>query len=339
MHIRYVKPGMIVASDIFDDKGTLLLEKGITLTASYIERLQSLRIETLRIVDPEATALKTPVISPKLRSELKECFRSLFQLKTQNMLTEKVCVLHLHQLPQTTGTIIDEIKTKMPVILNLEIRQTSPEEVDHAVNVCLLSLVTGLYIKLPDSMLHDLVAGALLHDIGKAANAKNHSFASGQSVLHPLYGEKLLNAVRQSYAVCRIAAEHHEAYDGTGYPSRLAGKAIHPLARIVAVANYYDNAIHTAQQTGSSRQDIVEDMLGKGNTLFDLNTLRAFFHTTAVYPVGSLVLLSNGQTGHVIKNYAQYPLRPLVRLNSIASAAEVSLMYKQNLTITAVLSE
>jgi len=339
MRIENAQSGMILAQDVLDDYGNLLLEKGIALTESYIDRLKRLGIRTLWVEDTQADALKNPAISPELRTELTLCFEALFNLSASNILTNKLRTMYFMQISNAADTAISQVENNMPRIMDVQIRQPGFDDVTHAVNVCLLSLITGIYLKLPRSILNDLAMGALLHDLGKSVIPSIKHPGIDQAPLHALYGEKLLANDKQNYAVCRIAAEHHEAYDGSGFPARLSGKNIHPLARIVAIANYYDNARNMALKNGTARQDVVEDMMSKGNTQFDLNLLRAFFHTIALYPVGSLVRLSSGQTGYVVKNHAHYPLRPLIRVATATGYTDINLMHKPSTTVVELIKE
>jgi len=337
MRIANAVPGMILAQDLYDDYDNLLLEKGIALTESYISRLKQLGVRTLWIEDCTAESLKVDAISPTLRSELTVYFQALYSMKVNSVLTANLRTLYLREISAAAENAITEIESHGENLINLHIRQLNTDQVSHAVNVCLLSLVTGIYLKLPRPLLRELTVGALLHDIGKSVNSI--IFAATRPTAHPMSGHDLLAKAGQSYGVCRIAAEHHENFDGTGFPAGLAGKAIHPLARIVSVANYYDTALQQTLLTDLTRQDVVETMMGKGNTTFDLNILRAFFHSIALYPVGSVVRLSTGQTGHVIKNHAHYPLRPLVRTMTEEGSVDINLLHKPATTIIELIKE
>jgi HD-GYP domain-containing protein (c-di-GMP phosphodiesterase class II) len=159
-----------------------------------------------------------------------------------------------------------------------------------------------------------------------------------KAYLHTIYGRELLLRSNMSTAVTRITAEHHEAYDGSGHPKGLSGKDIHPLSRLVAIANYFDNALTINDNRGLPRQEIVEEMMGAGNTLFDLNLLRAFLNNAAIFPVGSLVRLNTGRTGYVVSNRVHFPLRPVVRLIEDYGHTDIDLVLKPNITITELIA-
>lgn len=340
MRIEHARAGMILDRDVVDERGNLLLENGITLTEIYLARLRQLGVSAVSIQIPEHIGVKpSPAISPEIRMELSICFRALFTMKAECILSSKLQTMYFRQLGQASDNVINELEKNMPRILSVRLRELTEDETSHAVNVCLLSVVTGLYLKLPRPALKELALGALLHDLGKSIIPQIDNKPLNSPNMHTLYGRDLLVKHQFSSTVARIAAEHHEYYDGSGYPLGLAGKATHPLSRIVAVANYYDNAVTEAKTNGTSLQDIIENMLASGDILFDHNTLRAFLYTTPIYPLGSMVLLNSGQTAYVSENRARYPLRPVVKVLTKAGFENIDLAYHPNLTITDCVEE
>ncbi|WP_169717630.1 hypothetical protein SPSIL_050300 [Sporomusa silvacetica DSM 10669] len=346
MLINEIKAGMVLARDIIDDNGTLLLEKGIALTEYYIARLTQLGVTNIPIYDPYAAELKKPnVIAPEVREELTLCFRSLFYKKTQDILDSGLRTMYLKQIRQTVGKVINETEQNLGQIVNVQVRQPNETEIDHAINVCLMSIATGLYIKLPRPVIMDLALGALFHDLGKMIMpAIDGSAADPGRFLHPVYGQQLLIKNKVGGIISRIAAEHHERYDGQGYPSGLAGKEIHPLSRLVTIANYFDNTMAAAAKTGESRSTIMINMLANANVLFDMYLLRAFFHTTPLYPVGCLVRLNTNQKAYVIKNKVRFAPTPTIQIAERNTRANsqgqiIDLAIKPQLTIVDVIAE
>ena len=339
MRIDHIKPGMVLAGDIVDEHGNLLLEKGIKLSESYITRMKHMGIRVLPIVDTYADSLKTEkAITAQLHDELALCFRSLFYLKSDELLDRKLRTVYIRQLTSTIDSVITETSAQMARIINVQVRKPLDSEADHAVNVCLLSVVTGLYLKFPRAVLQELALGALLHDIGKSIVPQNSQLAADPGY-HCLAGQSILQRSGVGSVVSRIAAEHHEAYNGSGYPSGIPNQGMHPLSRLVAVANHFDVAIHKAAQEGTPRHDILEKMLASGNIFFDLSVLRAFCHTVAIYPVGCLVKLSSGELGYVIENQSQYPLRPIVRVFHGDTPEDINLLFKPQVIIEELIRE
>ncbi|MDP2327599.1 MAG: HD-GYP domain-containing protein [Dehalococcoidia bacterium] len=118
----------------------------------------------------------------------------------------------------------------------------------HGERVAALSVLIGQEMRLPGTRLRALAGGALLHDVGKIGvpDAVLHKRASldpaEYNVIkeHPGRGADMLKAAFDRRIEAQVIRHHHERWDGTGYPDRLAGEAIPLEARIAAVADVYD---------------------------------------------------------------------------------------------------
>ncbi len=336
MRIDDAGAGMVLTQDVVDDRGNLLLEKGITLTRSYIARLKRMGVDILCIADPYADSLKQArVIGPVLRSELTTCFSELFSMKAADILNFKPPAAHMAKINTVVDKVIEETADQLDQIVNVQVRQPSEDETQHAVNVCLLAVVTGLYLKFERTILRELALGALLHDLGKSMLPLG---GSDQAFLHTIYGRELILRSNLSPSVARIAAEHHELFDGSGHPKGLAAKDVHPLSRLVCIVNYFDNAMNESDRDERPRQDTFEAMTAGGNSLFDQNLLRAFLNTAAIFPVGSLVRLNTGRTGYVVANRVHFPLRPVVRVIEDYGHTDLDLVLKPNISITGMIA-
>jgi len=121
----------------------------------------------------------------------------------------------------------------------------------HSVNVGVLavSLSKKLFIKSSAHNMHELGAGFFLHDLGKVRinldiiNKPDKLSEEEMTEMrsHPLYGYEILRETRQLTEECkRIVLQHHERFDGSGYPRGLRGEEIHLYGRICSLADVYD---------------------------------------------------------------------------------------------------
>jgi response regulator RpfG family c-di-GMP phosphodiesterase len=118
----------------------------------------------------------------------------------------------------------------------------------HARRVVTFSLRLGRELGLDREELCALEFGALLHDIGKIgvpdAILRKPSRLSAEEWermrQHPRYGERILQGIEFLRGASRVVAQHHERWDGTGYPAGLRGREIDLNARIFAVADAFD---------------------------------------------------------------------------------------------------
>ena len=116
-----------------------------------------------------------------------------------------------------------------------------------------------------------------------------------------------------SKSVTITIAQVHEQFDGSGYPQGLRGHRIHLYARILNVADAY---LRLTEPTALRGPVVPHDALGTmlyhaSNGLFDPKVVRAFLNTQTLYPLGSQIELSSGQTASVVRRPRQgfwYPV-------------------------------
>jgi len=122
----------------------------------------------------------------------------------------------------------------------------------HTQRVAESARAVGARLGLGPSQLETLYRGGLIHDIGKigipdAILLKPGPLSADEQVtmhLHPIIGETIVAPLRTGAGLLPIIRNHHERWDGTGYPDRLAGTSIPQLARIVAVCDAFDALVN-----------------------------------------------------------------------------------------------
>jgi putative two-component system response regulator len=140
----------------------------------------------------------------------------------------------------------------------------------HCERLATYSIALGQALGLPKQDQLALYRGGYLHDIGKISIPDSILFKRGlltdeewQTMrLHTIRGEEICQPMKTLSPVLPIIRSHHERWDGTGYPDRLAGEDIPLLARILQVADIYD-ALTTARpyKPAFTHQQAMEIML------------------------------------------------------------------------------
>jgi HD-GYP domain-containing protein (c-di-GMP phosphodiesterase class II) len=109
--------------------------------------------------------------------------------------------------------------------------------------------------------------------------------------------------------------EHHEWYNGCGYPLRRSGYDISYYARIIKVADVFDALTSKLPyHEPVSPSEAVEYIMANAGAEFDPELVDVFMRKIAVYPVGCEVSLSDGRTAVVMENYKEFILRPKVKI-------------------------
>jgi putative nucleotidyltransferase with HDIG domain len=161
----------------------------------------------------------------------------------------------------------------------------SPWTAGHSERVTTMSLRIAAKMGRSESQLEVLHRGALLHDIGKLGISVQLLDKPGrlnedeqrQVMNHPLIGGRILQPISAFSDILPIVEQHHEQFDGTGYPNGLAGEEIDINARILAVADTYDAMISDRPyRKGFDHEKAVGLMLEEAGRQFDPKVLRAF---------------------------------------------------------------
>lgn len=143
----------------------------------------------------------------------------------------------------------------------------------------------GKLCKVGGQELQALVAGALLHDIGKLAvpeyilnkPGKLTEAEFAKMKIHPTVGGDILRRVNFPYPVEDIVRYHHEKWDGSGYPKGLKGEAIPLVARIISVVDFYDaTRCDRPYRKGMKREDSLGLLRGMAGSAFDPRVVDKF---------------------------------------------------------------
>jgi putative nucleotidyltransferase with HDIG domain len=157
--------------------------------------------------------------------------------------------------------LVDEVIKVPYAVKSLAMLQNySRGTVDHSVNVSVLSV----YLAMQMGYSHNLIlqhvgTGGLLHDLGKPRvdldDSDKPEEVAEKMKQHPVLGLKFLESQSQvPNEVKLIVSQHHECHDGTGYPKKLRGSGIYDLARIVSIANVFDEIVGEGHGTLIERQ-------------------------------------------------------------------------------------
>jgi putative nucleotidyltransferase with HDIG domain len=320
--ISDLKPGMILAKDVYNhEDGRLLLLKGFSLKPNYIDKLASLCIMHVYI-DDESTIIKEEVEEISEAKVFSEAFSTIKDILTSVREGNSVEVA---PVKETVDEIVQKVINNQSVFMQLTgIRDIDNYTFHHSVDVCIYSLITGKSLGLSVEELTVLGMGAILHDIGKCKIPLEILLKPGKLTddefmvmkLHTVYGYEIIyNTDGLTKQIANIACQHHEKWDGAGYPAGLRDNQIDRLARIVAVSDVYDAL--TADRC-YRKKDLphvaAEYVIGNSGKLFDPEIAKVFINNISLYPENCMVLLNTGEIGSILDTNNNMALRPKIKI-------------------------
>lgn len=328
----------VLAKTIYNENGNVLLRKGTTITPSLLDKIKTAEVSTIYIDDGYVTEEIEDVIKPELRHKavktIKETFKTIEEdiqksmditRKLDRRLKQKIMSKYVEKLKGITDAIIEDILNSHHLLVNMiDIKHLGDYAYEHALNVAILSLITGIELRLSKHELFTLFTGAVLHDIGKVFLDPEiidlgDDMDEGSELLykeHALDGYNYVKENKGFSATAKIVIlQHHEHMDGTGFPNGTHDEAIHKNARIVAICNTYDKMTSDSKNSPSvPANEAIEYIMGNAGSKFDFDIVSTFVRKINPYPVGTLVDLSNHTSAVVVDTNVDFPLRPIVQV-------------------------
>lgn len=246
VRIEDLKPGMKLAKTVYSPEGLILVRANTEITDHIITKLKHLGLPAAYIKTTPDHALPE-LVSEATRADL---IKSLSKLDAE-IRSGKNVQANLLSSKRPLYDLVDEIVSNPKNVLGMtDIRFRHDYIFGHSVHVSIIAVKIGLNLEYNQLKLADLAVGALFHDIGmtkipleildKIGGLTDEELKLVHT--HPEEGYMMLKQNPSiSASSAHVAYQHHERFNGTGYPRGLAGDTIHEFARIVAVADVYDS--------------------------------------------------------------------------------------------------
>jgi HD-GYP domain-containing protein (c-di-GMP phosphodiesterase class II) len=194
----------------------------------------------------------------------------------------------------------------------------------HSVSSSIWAAAFGRNLGLPIKKIHTLVVGALLFDVGKTKlpeklilnlnqyNAVEHNLIK-KHVEYSLDIVKSIEGIEDD--IYEMIATHHERHDGSGYPRGLKGNEIPLFGKMAGIIDCYDAIIsERLHAPAMSPHDAIKNLYNWSGNEFQAELIEQFIQVVGVYPVGTLVELSDGRVGVVIAHNQVRRLKPRIML-------------------------
>jgi HD-GYP domain-containing protein (c-di-GMP phosphodiesterase class II) len=219
-------------------------------------------------------------------------------------------------------SIRDNRITTVGYILGSDVQ--SHELAKNSINTAILSALIAREFAFSDRNIRQLIAGSLLHDVGMLRLPREILDKRGglsveetrQMQVHPFYSYSVVcTELKFSEDVGRIAIQHHERWDGEGYPRHFRGQEIAMGARIVSVVDAFEAMVSEKPYRNSMiGYQAMKNILSDNSRRFDPDVLKAFVRIMGIYPIGSIIRLNTGAVARVTDVRGEAPLRPKIQI-------------------------
>lgn len=257
-----------------------------------------------------------------------ECARAI-QWEAQNVVRQVMNDVRMgrsvesERVKRVVNSMVDSILRNQDALVSLT-RMKSLDEYTfvHSLDVCILSLCLARHLSLSREEMMEIGIGALLHDVGKMrlpiqVLKKPDTLSENEWVevrKHPVYSLEIMEAAKGIPEPSKqLALQHHERFNGSGYPFGLKGGTIGTYGQIVGMIDFYD-AITTDRpyQKAIQPHEAIRQIYEKGQGEFDRLMVERFIQCVGIYPFGTLVVMDTEEMGIVCGVKPDVLLRPNV---------------------------
>lgn len=312
-----------VAKPIYSS-GALLLRNDVKLTTSFIDQLKAKDINNIYVKDELSEGIEINELIGhdelrEARDNVKSQFESVKQGKDFNRA--------MNMVNNTVGDLLDIMVTNKDVGFNISnLRSMDDYLYEHCVNVSISCMYMAVLMNYNKKDIMDIGVGGMLHDIGKIfidnsildKPDKLNDEEMKEMQKHPELGYRLIadnHGNNISSTSKQVIFQHHERWDGKGYPNGLMGPKIYKMARICAIADVFDaltgNKIY--KQSIPTYQ-AAEYMYSLSEKYFDPYMVKVFLSKVVKFKEGSLVELSDSTKGIVYSQNNQVLDRPIIKI-------------------------
>ncbi|OLQ89877.1 HD family phosphohydrolase [Vibrio ponticus] len=233
-------------------------------------------------------------------------------------------VIHVDEIDQWADDVIESVLIDSDALQCVSaLRDKDKYLLEHSVNVACLLVSFGKHLGLPKETLKQVAIGGIIHDVGKIKvdDAVLHKPAKltaeefEHMKLHQVFAKDIIDNVKGLSSIARdVCLMHHEKLDGSGYPAGLTAEQLPLHGRMSSIVDIYDAlTADRCYKRGMSSAEAFKILLSLSGNHLDKDLVYKFINCIGVYPVGSIVELSDGRIGIVWTSNQDEPLKPEIK--------------------------
>ncbi len=319
--------------------------KGIDLPPSPIARINQVERKIQSLAEIKAAIPRTVSLGEERRRAARLMTEASGTVAVLMLAAKAGQTVDAAQLEPVVSKMLESVTRNPDALVPLaRIKRQEAYATDHAVATAALIIAFGRQQGLPEPEIEKLALGTMVKDIGHSAidsrlTAKRGTLSESEYSIvqsHVEEGLAVLDATaRLPETSIAVVLEHHERYNGCGYPYRMAGDEITTAGRMAAIVDTYDAMTSDRPyRAAMSPSHALRQLYEEGGSHYDPALVAAFVKTVGVFPVGTLVLLESGHLAGVEQMNPDNSLTPIVRViyhagrNQYVAPVEVDLSRK-----------
>lgn len=300
-----------------------LKKKGILSVVVDMSKQLKPKVEEQQ--EPEEPETKVEVtfeeeleVATKLHSKGKQLQKTMLESVGKNLPVDIA-------IPEAfTNNLVSSIDRNPNALMCMtKIREKDTYLLEHSLNVSILLANFGTHVGLKEDQVQELALSGFLHDIGKIKIPDEILHKPGRLTDqemttmkdHVYYGTKVLIEMGIPDSIVETIGQHHERLDGYGYPDGLRGDEITQFGRMIAIVDTYDAiTADRCYKVGMSSKKALQILMQDSPEKYDEGLVKQFVQCIGIFPVGSLVKLSNEKIAMVLKQHPVQGTKPLVKV-------------------------
>ncbi|MGG2073089.1 HD domain-containing phosphohydrolase [Lysinibacillus irui] len=351
LSIHEVEANDILAEDIFSEY-RLLAKKDLVLTERIIALLKLRKVDELSVYLPSDSVRVVHDLSAQRTREYEDLFAPLIEKSepvddykekvSQLFMTTLENVVHELRYGQILKSMQDTayvreifekiLEKKHRYELLIRLKEWDEYSFVHSFDVFVLGTIFARYLGLMD--IETLARGYLFHDIGKVfipqeiLNLKRKLSEDEFEIVktHTTRGYELL-VEQNEEDIAYLARDHHERFAGKGYPNQLCADNMSEGVQLLQIIDVYSAMTSKrVYHMGYGATDALA-VLYRDRHLYNENFMHKFVECLGIYPVNSVVMLSDNRSAQVELVYDLFPTLPKVRLLDEQKSMNLPLNY------------
>ena len=338
--LKYAKSGMVLGAPVYSNYGTMVLDSHIRLDDECLKILVDNSVTEILLDDWRvADIVVGTLISPEVEGKAAQALRRLL---IENEGKESLVVKNVDEVVRVANLMARELELVSmgePSVAGMP--ETDATHIQ-PVKAAILALLMGRRTGFKTSELAAIVIAAMLKDVGYISIPQEilcrPDLLTERELLkirqHPMFGHELLSQHQATSGIIGNAVlQHHERWNGTGYPYGLKGTDINRFAQIIAIADTYTALL--LKRPGRKMfmpHEAIEYIMAYSGEQFNPELVEFFVRQVPCYPTGLTVKLNTKEVGIISDANLGFIGRPTVRIIYDENQGKVSKPYDVDLS-------